>query len=157
MNTITSANPNNSLVGRVALVTGAARGIGEAIARELHQNGAKVVVTDVDADGAQAVASSLDPSGDSAIGLALDVRRKEDFERALERTTKRWNTVDIVVNNAGYAMMMFRRTMPQIVNPGGLWDTAQKIYPHVGARSRSHPCTWRCMPCSSPPCAYGPS
>jgi len=43
------------------------------------------------------------------------------------------------VNNAGYAMMMFRRTMPQIVNPGGLWDTAQKIYPHVGARSRSHP------------------
>ncbi len=103
MNTITSANPNNSLVGRVALVTGAARGIGEAIARELHQNGAKVVVTDVDADGAQAVASSLDPSGDSAIGLALDVRRKEDFERALERTTKRWNAVDIVVNNAGYA------------------------------------------------------
>jgi len=46
------------------------------------------------------------------------------------------------VNNAGYAMMMFRRTMPQITNPGGLWDTAMKIYPHAGAKSRLQPLGW---------------
>lgn len=98
-----AANLPPSLSGRVALVTGAARGIGEAIARELHQSGARVAVTDVDEEGAQAVARSLDPSDDSAIGFALDVRRKEHFEQALERITQRWSTLDIVVNNAGYA------------------------------------------------------
>jgi len=98
-----SAPFGSSLSGRVALVTGAARGIGEAIARELHQNGAKVAVTDVDEHGAQAVAASLDASGDSTMGFALDVRKKEDFESALERVTRQWSTLDIVVNNAGYA------------------------------------------------------
>ena len=98
-----SAHLDNSLSGRIALVTGAARGIGEAIARELHQSGAQVVVTDVDGDGAQAVAQSLDPGGASAFGLALDVRKKEDFEQALAQTVQRWSAIDIVVNNAGYA------------------------------------------------------
>ena len=98
-----SAHLDNSLSGRIALVTGAARGIGEAIAHELHRQGAKVVVTDVDEDGAQAVAQSLDPSGASAFGLALDVRKKEDFEQALAQTVQRWSAIDIVVNNAGYA------------------------------------------------------
>lgn len=108
-----SSHPTNSLSGRVALVTGAARGIGQAIARELHQNGAKVAVTDVDAAGAQAVAHSLDPSGESTLGFALDVRKKEDFEQALERITQRWSSLDIVVNNAGYA----KRTPTDQISP----------------------------------------
>lgn len=108
-----SASLDNSLSGRVALVTGAARGIGEAIARELHQTGAKVAVTDVDAAGAQAVAQSLDASGDSALGFGLDVRRKEDFEQALDRVTGRWSALDIVVNNAGYA----KRTPTDEITP----------------------------------------
>lgn len=113
MDTTMSAHTENALSGRVALVTGAARGIGEAIARELHQNGAKVVVTDVDADGARAAAQRLDPRGDSAMGFGLDVRSKEDFKQALARTTQRWSGLDIVVNNAGYA----KRTPTEQITP----------------------------------------
>lgn len=113
MDTTMSAHLENALSGRVALVTGAARGIGEAIARELHQNGAKVVVTDVEAEGARAAAQRLDPSGASAIGFGLDVRSKEDFEQALARTTQRWSALDIVVNNAGYA----KRTPTEQITP----------------------------------------
>ena len=113
MDTTMSAHIENALSGRVALVTGAARGIGEAIARELHQNGAKVVVTDVDADGARAAAQRLDPRGDSAMGFGLDVRSKEDFKQALARTTQRWSGLDIVVNNAGYA----KRTPTEQITP----------------------------------------
>jgi len=84
-------------------VTGAGRGIGEAIARELHSGGAKVIVTDVDEDNARAVAQALDTSGETAIALRLDVRQKHDFEAALAAALERWNRLDIVVNNAGYA------------------------------------------------------
>lgn len=92
-----------SFTGRVALVTGAARGIGEAIARELHAGGAQVVVTDMDLEKARAVASDIDPTGETAVAMRLDVRNKEDFENALRQTTDQWSKLDIVINNAGYA------------------------------------------------------
>ncbi|MBN3846275.1 SDR family oxidoreductase [Paraburkholderia sp. Ac-20342] len=89
--------------GRVALVTGAGRGIGAAIARELHVGGARVVVTDVDFANAEAVAKALDPHGETTFAFRLDVREKLDFEQALDAVLQRWNKLDIVVNNAGYA------------------------------------------------------
>ena len=92
-----------SFSGRTALVTGGGRGIGEAIARELHGGGAKVAVTDVNADTAEAVAHALDPSGETAMAFALDVRHKAAFEASRDRLVQRWGGVDIVVNNAGYA------------------------------------------------------
>lgn len=95
------ANGSFSFEGRSAVITGAARGVGEAIAREIHAGGGKVAVTDVDFPQAQLVAESLDPSGETALPLRLDVCKKEDFVSTLEQVSTRWGKVDIVVNNAG--------------------------------------------------------
>ena len=97
------ASGSFSFEGRVALVTGAARGIGEAIARELFAGGARVVVSDVDLDAATAVARSLDASSERALALPLDVCQRADFVSALEQLMQTWGRIDIVVNNAGHA------------------------------------------------------
>lgn len=103
----------DSLAGRVALVTGAAHGIGEAIAHELHARGASVAVSDIDFAGAQAVAGALDASGKTALPLALDVTRHDAFVAALEAMTQAWGGADIVVNNAGRG----KRTPTQEITP----------------------------------------
>jgi 3-oxoacyl-[acyl-carrier protein] reductase len=88
-----------SLDGRTAVVTGAARGIGEAIARALHARGARVVVADLNGKGAERVAESL---GDRAHAVVVDVREKGSIERLLEGAGR----VDVLVNNA--ARTVFR-------------------------------------------------
>ena len=87
-----------SLDGRVALVTGGARGIGLAIARRLVADGARVALVDLDKSAAESAAGAL---GDQAIALAADVTRTADVERAVAAAHARWGRLDIVVNNAG--------------------------------------------------------
>ena len=87
-----------SLNGRVALVTGGARGIGLAIARRLVADGARVALVDLDKSAAESAAGAL---GDQAIALAADVTRTADVERAVAAAHARWGRLDIVINNAG--------------------------------------------------------
>ncbi|KJK03252.1 3-oxoacyl-ACP reductase [Pseudomonas sp. 21] len=86
---------------RVALVTGAARGLGEVIARRLHAAGLRVALADLNEDAVQRLADELDPEGRTALGLKLDAREKADFERARDVLAERWGGTDILVNNAG--------------------------------------------------------
>ena len=88
--------------GRTALVTGAAQGIGEAIAEALHARRANVAVADVDLDGAERVAARL---GDRALALALDVRERAAFEQAFAAAVDRFGRVDVLVNNAARTAM----------------------------------------------------
>lgn len=85
---------------RVAVVTGAGSGVGEAIARVLHGGGYRIVVADIDAAAAQGVADTLDATGETAMAQRLDVREKPQFEAALAAATARWGTVHALVNNA---------------------------------------------------------
>jgi NAD(P)-dependent dehydrogenase (short-subunit alcohol dehydrogenase family) len=89
------------LNGKVALVTGAARGIGLATARALVARGAHVVVVDLDADAAEAAAAQLDD--ERAIGLAADVTDRGALQRAVATTVERFGGLDVVVANAGIA------------------------------------------------------
>lgn len=86
------------LDGKIALVTGAARGIGEGVARAFVSEGAAVLVTDVDDANGVAVARAL---GDRADYRRLDVREESDWEAALAELLARHGRVDVVVNNAG--------------------------------------------------------
>jgi 3-oxoacyl-[acyl-carrier protein] reductase len=87
-----------SFDGRTALITGAARGIGFAIASRLAGEGARVAVVDIDGPGAQDAARRI---GRDAIAVAADVTKAADVERAVQAPVERWRRLDIVVNNAG--------------------------------------------------------
>jgi 3-oxoacyl-[acyl-carrier protein] reductase/2-hydroxycyclohexanecarboxyl-CoA dehydrogenase len=86
------------LTGKVAIVTGAGRGIGEGIARRLAQDGAIVVCADVNETDASSVASSLNPAG---LGVRLDVSKSEECDAVVTSTQERYGRLDILVNNAG--------------------------------------------------------
>jgi 3-oxoacyl-[acyl-carrier protein] reductase len=90
------------LEGAVAIVTGAARNIGRAIALELADAGAAVaVVTLSDVDGAQSVAAEIDAKAGRAIAIQADITKREDSKRIVEETVHRFGRLDVLVNNAG--------------------------------------------------------
>jgi len=89
------------LEGKTALVTGAAGGIGSAIAQRFAEEGAGVACTDLDLAGAEAVAERIRAAGGQAIAVEHDVARRDSWEAAVARTLEAFGALDILVNNAG--------------------------------------------------------
>jgi 3-oxoacyl-[acyl-carrier protein] reductase len=91
-----------ALENRVALVTGAGRGIGRAIAHRLAQAGASIMVNDLDAAAVEETAEIITSSGARASGLAGDLTSPEFPQRLVDEALRVFGAVDIIVNNAGY-------------------------------------------------------
>jgi 3-hydroxybutyrate dehydrogenase len=98
---------NSNLSGKVAVVTGAASGIGKAIALTFAANGAAVCIADLNIAGAQAVADEIEKAGGKALALAMDVTDEAAVTNGIDAVAERFGSVDILVSNAGI----------QIVNP----------------------------------------
>ncbi len=110
-----------SLAGRKAFVTGAAQGLGAAIARGLAEAGARVVLTDVDAAVA-AVAAGLRDAGHDCIALQLDVRDEAAFQRCFDTAVQRFGGIDVMVNNAALTPCT-----PLWDIPAGEWDDVMAV------------------------------
>ena len=89
------------LDGKIAMVTGAAKGIGAATARRLGQAGARVALLDVDGPGVEKVAREVQETGSEALALRTDVTVAADVQAAVEAIAARWDRLDVLVNNAG--------------------------------------------------------
>ncbi len=83
---------------RVAIITGAASGFGEATARRFHQEGARVVLADINEEGAKSVAESL---GENALGIGADVSQAAQVSAVVDAAVQAFGGLDIMVNNAG--------------------------------------------------------
>jgi 3-hydroxybutyrate dehydrogenase len=89
------------LQNKVAMVTGAASGIGKEIAVVFARDGAKLAIADLDKKAADATARELDPSGKRAIGVAMDVSDEQQVEAGTARVVEAFGSIDILVSNAG--------------------------------------------------------
>jgi 3-oxoacyl-[acyl-carrier protein] reductase len=90
-----------SLEGRVALVTGAGRGIGAATARALSAAGARVALLECDGASGEATADEIGRAGGEALAIPADVTDPAAIERAVEAVVAEWGRLDVLVNNAG--------------------------------------------------------
>lgn len=127
------------LAGKVAIVTGAASGFGRGIAELFVQEGAQVLIADLNGAGAKSVASAL---GANAIGVAADVTKRTDVEAMVHAAAEAFGGIDVLVNNAGYThknqslMTVSEEDFDRIyaVNVKSIYFTTLAVVPHMEKR-----------------------
>ena len=127
------------LTGQTAIVTGAATGIGEAIARRLARAGATIAVADLNAEGARAVAASI---GGESFGVGMDISRSDSVGPAIDEVLKRRGRIDVLVNNAGLAgkaAPLWEQTDEDwqriiAVNMTGVFNCSRAVIAHMRGR-----------------------
>jgi 3-oxoacyl-[acyl-carrier protein] reductase len=111
------------LDGRVAFVTGAGRGIGAATALRLAEDGAQVILADIDLDSCQQVAAQIEQAGSQALAVSCDVSNHDAVETAVGQGVNRFGRLDILVNNAGVLRdnLLFKMSDDD-------WDTVMNVH-----------------------------
>jgi 2-hydroxycyclohexanecarboxyl-CoA dehydrogenase len=106
------------LEDKIAVVTGSGQGIGKAIAKCLAEEGAKVVVADIDEKTAKSVATGILADGGEAMAIQVDVTKSKEVTSIFQRVLTEYGRIDILVNNAGY-----NKLQPFVENTEEFWDT----------------------------------
>ncbi|MGO1073073.1 3-hydroxybutyrate dehydrogenase [Lysobacter sp. CA199] len=128
----------SSIQGKVAVVTGAASGIGKEIAHELARAGAAIAIADLNLAGAQAVADEIAGNGGRAIGVAMDVTDEAAVNAGIEQVVAELGGIDILVSNAGiqivnpienYAFADWKKMLA--IHLDGAFLTTQAALPHM--------------------------
>ena len=129
------------LVGKTAIVTGAARGLGRCIAQSLAKEGANVVVTDILFPQVKETAQAIKADGGESLATKVDVSNLKDLDKLVKMTVQRFGRIDIIVNNAG---ICYRDTVEEIsekewdqvlaVNLKSIFFLYQKVLPYMKRR-----------------------
>jgi 3-oxoacyl-[acyl-carrier protein] reductase len=114
-----------SLDGKVAIVTGGARGLGKAFCLRMAEEGATVVVADILGEQAQQTAEEIRTKGGSAISLRIDVTSEEDTLSMAAETVKQFGRIDVLVNNAAMIYGITRKPFMEI--PVAEWDKLMTV------------------------------
>ncbi|MEU1666727.1 SDR family oxidoreductase [Streptomyces sparsogenes] len=101
MTTTYAPAPGTALEGKVAIVTGGASGIGEAVGRIFAANRARVLLVDIDGKRLQQVVASIQDQGGSCVGVEADVTEEEQVQKFFRSAVEEWGRVDVLVNSAG--------------------------------------------------------
>ena len=131
------------LQGKVAIVTGAASGIGKAIAQRYAVEGAKVAIADMNRDAAEAAAAELRGTGAKAMAVAADVTDEAQVNDAVAAVVKAWGGVDVLVSNAGIQIVHPLEDFPVAewkkmlaIHLDGAFLTTKACLPHMYASGR---------------------
>ena len=127
------------LTGKVAIVTGASKGIGEAMARGLAEHGAKVVISSRKQEAVEAVADTFKADGLEAVGISCHVADEAQRTNLIEQTIAKYGRIDCIINNAGtnpyfgpidqMPMAAYQKTMD--INLNAPMELSRLAYPHM--------------------------
>ena len=130
--------------GKIAIVTGAGQGIGEAYAKALAREGAAIVVADINGEKGRAIAAEINSGGGRATFVETDVSSPESADELAARTVSEFGAIDYLINNAAIFAGMRRETLLNVdyayykrfmeVNMNGVLIVTRAVYKHIAAR-----------------------